>query len=180
MNEVQVSKFMSLALRHEPQALGIELDQNGWTDFRIFAEKMHAKFGVSEAKLIHLIETNPKKRFIVTGRKIRANQGHSVEIDIALAAVVPPDFLYHGTTENAWTSIQSSGLLKQSRNHVHLSADEVTAKIVAIRRRGPWVILQVASGVLHKTGIAFFKSENDVWLTDHVAPSHIHRLKSWS
>ena len=178
-NEVEISKFMSLVLRHEPQALGIELDANGWTDFKSFAERMFVKFGVAETQLTQLIEENPKKRFVVENGKIRANQGHSVAIDIALPPTVPPHILYHGTTLDSWATIQSGGIEKRERNHVHLSADEATAKIVAIRRNGPWAILAIASGEMHAAGTTFYRSENGVWLTAHVAPAYIQLLKTW-
>jgi putative RNA 2'-phosphotransferase len=179
MDEVKISKFMSLVLRHEPQALGIELDSNGWTSFETFAAKMQFKFGVTTDELKRLVATNPKQRFIIEEGKIRANQGHSVEIDLALKPVLPPDVLFHGTTRNAWASINVQGLLKAERTHVHLSADIPTAEIVSKRRKGPWVILAVAAKQLSNAGQNFFKSENGVWLVDHVPPSYITLNKEW-
>jgi putative RNA 2'-phosphotransferase len=179
MDEVKISKFMSLVLRHEPQALGIELDANGWTDFEAFAAKMQSKFGVTTDELKRLVATNPKKRFIIENGKIRANQGHSLEIDLGLSPISPPDVLFHGTTKTAWASIQVQGLLKSERTHVHLSADIPTAEIVSKRRKGPWIILAVAAKQLNDTGQKFFKSENGVWLVDHVPPDYITVSKEW-
>jgi putative RNA 2'-phosphotransferase len=178
MDEVKISKFMSLVLRHEPQALGVTLDQNGWTDFGVFAEKMKGKFGTSEADLRRLISTNPKQRFILENGRVRANQGHSLDVDLALEATMPPDVLFHGTTLSAWVSIKTQGLLKQDRQHVHLSKDVETAEIVAKRRKGPWIILAVDAKTMHTTQ-QFFLSANAVWLVDNVPPEHIKIQKEW-
>jgi putative RNA 2'-phosphotransferase len=176
MDEVKISKFMSLVLRHEPQALGVTLDQNGWTDFGVFAEKMNSKFDVSEAELKRLIATNPKQRFILENGRVRANQGHSLNVDLALEATTPPDVLFHGTTQSAWASIKTQGLLKQDRQHVHLSKDVETAEIVAKRRKGPWIILAVDAKTMHTTQ-QFFLSANAVWLVESVPQEHIRIQK---
>jgi putative RNA 2'-phosphotransferase len=178
MDDVKISKFMSLVLRHEPQALGVTLDQNGWTDFIDFAEKMKAKFGISEADLRGLIVTNPKQRFIIEDGKVRANQGHSLDVDLALEATTPPDVLFHGTTQSAWASIKTQGLLKRDRQHVHLSKDLETAQIVAKRRKGPWTILAIDAKAMSATH-KFFLSANAVWLVDDVPPAHITIQKEW-
>jgi putative RNA 2'-phosphotransferase len=178
MDEVKISKFMSLVLRHEPQALGVTLDQNGWTDFVDFAAKMKARFGISEADLRELIATNPKRRFILEEGNVRANQGHSLDVDLALEATTPPDVLFHGTTQSAWASIKTQGLLKQDRQHVHLSNDVETAEIVAKRRKAPWTILAINAKTMNATH-KFFLSANAVWLVDSVPPEHITIQKDW-
>ncbi len=128
MDEVRISKFMSRVLRHEPQALGVILDSEGWTDFARFASLMQAKFGISEPQLVRLVDTNPKKRFIIRGGRIRANQGHTVDVDLGLLPSAPPASLFHGTTRRSYDTIRIEGLKKIERNHVHLSPDLATAE----------------------------------------------------
>ena len=179
MNEVTISKFMSLVLRHEPKQLGVELDKEGWTDFAEFGAKMAAKFNVSEVQLLDLIKNNPKQRFVLRDGKIRANQGHSVEVDLALPPSQPPTVLYHGTTYSVLERINQEGLIKGQRNHVHLSTDLATAEKVAVRRSGPWVIFKIDSNKMFRSRIQFFMSENGVWLTDHVSPEYLLVMKEW-
>jgi putative RNA 2'-phosphotransferase len=179
MDDVRISKFMSLVLRHQPEALGIALDANGWTGFAEFARRMNGKFGIGEADIRRIVETNAKQRFVIREGHIRANQGHSVGVDLQLRPVAPPPLLYHGTTRKAFDSIMVLGLIKAQRQHVHLSEDIATAEKVSIRRAGPWVVLAVESGAMYARGIPFFRSENNVWLTDAVAPEFLSLSKEW-
>jgi putative RNA 2'-phosphotransferase len=173
MDDVKISKFMSLVLRHEPQALGVELDANGWTDFVEFSDKLTAKLKVSRQDIEKLVATNPKQRFIIANGRIRANQGHSVEIDLALNASAPPATLFHGTTDEAWQSIKRQGLVKRERTHVHLSKDVETAEIVSKRRKAPWVILTVNTVGMSDAGSKFYLADNGVWLVEHVPAQFI-------
>ncbi|MGE3831916.1 MAG: RNA 2'-phosphotransferase [Parvibaculaceae bacterium] len=180
MDDVRISKFMSLVLRHQPEALGVTLDPNGWTALDDFTRRMNGKFGIGEADIRRVVETNAKQRFVIRDGRIRANQGHSVEVDLQLRPAAPPRLLYHGTTRKAFDSIMVLGLIKGERRHVHLSEDIVTAEKVSTRRSGPWIVLAVETGTMHAQGIPFFRSENNVWLTDTVAPEFLSVAKEWS
>jgi len=175
-NDTQISKFMSLVLRHAPQEAGLSLDENGWADFDALCAVIQSKFGASVADVARIVEENPKKRFATDGNRIRALQGHSLDIDLGLPPSVPPDMLYHGTKEEFLPSILREGLTSQSRQHVHLSRDVETALIVARRRNGKSVILQVDSATMTKDGAPFFLSDNGVWLTNHVSPRYLVQM----
>ncbi len=170
-----VSKLLSLVLRHQPDALGIVLDPEGWTDVATLLQKMRIRgMAVDLALLKHVVATNDKQRFAFNAdySRIRANQGHSVVVDLGLVAVEPPVYLYHGTSETSIAAILREGLRKQSRQHVHLSADVATATKVGGRHGRP-VVLRVKSGQMHQQGVPFYRSENNVWLTDFVAPEYL-------
>ena len=148
---VSTSKFLSLVLRHQPQIIGLKLDDEGWLDINEMIEAANTRGRRLSLELVHeIVATNDKKRFALSddGLRIRANQGHSVaDVDLSLSASPPPEVLYHGTVAVFIESIQASGLQKQSRNHVHLSADEVTAINVGSRRGKP-ILIRVAAGIM--------------------------------
>jgi putative RNA 2'-phosphotransferase len=178
MNEKQVtniSKFLSLVLRHQPETIGIELDQNGWADVDVLIEKAN-NYGIrfDRATLDHVVATNSKKRFAFndTLDKIRASQGHSVDIELGYTNQQPPAILYHGTSEQSVPSILETGLEKRNRQHVHLSNDIETAIKVG-QRHGKPVVLQVQAAQMYRDGFAFFISDNGVWLTDHVPAMYL-------
>jgi putative RNA 2'-phosphotransferase len=143
----------------------------------LLAASERAGFTISYDELIECVETNDKKRFSFddAGDLIRANQGHSVEVDLQLEEKQPPDVLYHGTVERFLASIMTEGLKKGKRHHVHLSKDTETARKVGARRGKP-VILQVSTGKMHGQGFKFFLSVNGVWLTDAVPADFLTRL----
>lgn len=180
MNEIEtkrISKFLSLILRHQPETIGLKLDENGWADVEELRERAAKKkvyFSLEE--LDEVVETNNKKRFAFNEdkTKIRASQGHSVNIDLALEALQPPDFLYHGTAEANISSILEKGIEKRSRQHVHLSADKETATKVGMRHGKP-IILTIRTGKMYEDGIAFYLSANGVWLTEFVDPKYISK-----
>jgi putative RNA 2'-phosphotransferase len=174
--DVQVSKFMSLVLRHAPEEAGLTLDESGWTDFDLLCRVIEDRFHVSGAEVERIVAENPKKRFTLVDNRFRAAQGHSVEVDLALVPSTPPPRLYHGTKAEFLDGIFEEGLKSQSRQHVHLSQDIETARTVARRRKGTDTILAIDSDAMAKEGISFFLSENGVWLTDHVAPRYLKRL----
>ncbi|WP_458628742.1 RNA 2'-phosphotransferase [Winogradskyella sp. PC D3.3] len=167
----QISKFLSLVLRHQPEYINLKLNKNGWASVDELIEKAKTKhIKVSKEELSEIVETNDKQRFAFNTNKtlIRANQGHSVKtIDLQFEAIKPPDFLYHGTVAKFMDSIRTNGLQKQSRQYVHLSEDRDTATKVG-RRRGDAIILHIASGQMYHKGFKFYRSENKVWLADHV------------
>lgn len=170
-----ISKFLSLVLRHKPEEIGIEMDPNGWVDVDELIEKCSKKGRkFSFETLEEVVETNDKKRFTFNDdfSKIRANQGHTVDVDLEFEAKEPLDFLYHGTVEKFIESIKATGLQKMSRLHVHLSKDLDTAVKVGSRRGKP-IILKVRAAEMHKDGYAFYQSKNGVWLCDEVPAKYI-------
>ncbi len=171
----QISKFLSLVLRHQPELIGIALDDQGWTSVEdLIAKTREQDVKFSEAELRRVVADSDKQRFAFSedGFWIRANQGHSVTVDLALEPLAPPEVLYHGTVAKFLTGIRERGLLKGQRHHVHLSPDEATAIKVG-SRRGQAVILEIASGQMRVEGLLFYLSANGVWLTDHVPAEYI-------
>ena len=169
------SKFLSLVLRHHPEAIGIALDAGGWVavDTLLARCRAHGR-KLSRAELDEIVATSPKRRFAFSddGTRIRASQGHSVAIDLGYAPAAPPERLYHGTVASSLAAIRAGGLQRMKRQHVHLSADAETARAVGARRGRP-VILRIAAGRMHRDGHVFYLSANGVWLTDEVPPAYI-------
>ena len=175
---VTVSKFLAKHLRHAPDALGLTLRPGGWVSVDdLLAASERAGFTISYDELIECVETNDKQRFAFddTGDLIRANQGHSVAVDLHLEEQEPPDLLYHGTVERFLAAILAEGLQKGKRHHVHLSKDTETARKVGARRGQP-VLLRLDAGTMHAAGFRFFLSANGVWLTDSVPAAFLTRL----
>lgn len=175
---VKISKYLSMVLRHKPERIGIKLAPGGWVsveDLLIGCAKN--RFFINRAELDEVVAKNDKKRFSFdhTATLIRANQGHSVEIDLELEPIVPPDILYHGTGVGAVESILEKGLCKMSRHHVHLSAEIATAKIVGQRKGNP-VIFTVDAVKMHHKGFLFYCSENGVWLVEKVPPEYLQLI----
>lgn len=169
------SKFISLVLRHKPEEIGLALDENGWANVTELIERMGKrghKFDFTTLK--EIVDTNEKKRFSFNEdfTKIRANQGHTVEVDVELKATTPPAVLYHGTAAKSVDSIMQSGLSKMQRLHVHLSADYDTAVKVG-QRHGKPVVLTVDAIAMHAEGHTFYLSENNVWLVEHVPAKYL-------
>jgi putative RNA 2'-phosphotransferase len=172
---ITVSKFLAKHLRHAPEALGLTLQPGGWVSVdELLAASARTGFAISYDELIECVETNDKKRFSfnASGDLIRANQGHSVEVDLQLQEMQPPDILFHGTVERFLPSIMAGGLNKGKRHHVHLSRDVETARKVGARRGKP-VVLHVQAGRMHSEGFKFYVSANGVWLTDSVPASFL-------
>ena len=176
--QVRISKFLSKHLRHEPQRLGLELEPGGWVSVRDLLAACNARnMSLSRAELDEVVRRNNKQRFSFdeSGARIRANQGHSVEVDLQLEPVTPPAVLYHGTPERSAEAVSTGGLEKMSRHHVHLSADVATAKAVGARRGRP-VLFEVDAAAMHEAGCVFYRSANGVWLVDHVPPRYLRRI----
>lgn len=167
----EISKFLSFVLRHQPDAIGITLDLEGWTDIAVLIEAAANNGKRLDRDMIQAVVTSSdKKRFAVSedGLRIRAVQGHSTEtVDINYVAKLPPEFLYHGTATRFMESIQKDGLLPGARQYVHLSQDEQTALAVG-QRHGKPLVLRIKSLLMHEQGFKFFQAENDVWLTSAV------------
>jgi putative RNA 2'-phosphotransferase len=169
------SKFLSLVLRHQPELIGITLDEQGWTDVATLLTKAQAHGQkLSFEQLAYIVETSPKQRFRFNEdqTQIRASQGHSVEVELGYTPVTPPDELYHGTATRHQEAILRDGLQKMNRHHVHLSADVATARNVGARHGRP-VIFTVAAGQMHQAGRLFYQADNGVWLTDEVPAAYL-------
>jgi putative RNA 2'-phosphotransferase len=170
-----VSKFLSKYLRHEPEGLGLILEPGGWVGVEdLLAGAARIGFPITEDELGQVVTENDKQRFALdeTGARIRANQGHSTEVDLQLQEIDPPDQLFHGTVGKFLDSILAEGLKKMDRHDVHLSKDLPTATKVG-ERRGKPVVLVIDTARMAADGYRFRLSENGVWLTDHVPPQYI-------
>ena len=178
---IRQSKFLSLVLRHKPDAIGISLDPEGWASIEEILEKSAANLGLSRERISEIVRDNDKQRFSISedGQYIRANQGHSIKVDLGLGSVEPPETLFHGTATRFLASILEQGLLPRNRQHVHLSADIRTARKVGIRH-GKLALLKVGSGEMARNGHLFYQSENGVWLTDHVPCESIEQIEESS
>lgn len=174
-NLVKQSKFLSLILRHKPETIGIVLDQSGWVEIDTLLNALQkVKRPLSRERLQEIVDINDKQRFAISvdGNRIRANQGHSIDIDLQLAPQSPPAQLFHGTAQGHLPSIRQQGLLKGKRQYVHLSWDRKTAIQVG-RRHGKPVVLVVEADAMHAEGYSFFLSENRVWLTNCVPAKYL-------
>lgn len=172
----RLSKFLSLILRHEPQKVGLVLEEGGWVEVATLLSALQkAGHRVDESLLQQVVRENNKQRFAFNteGTKIRANQGHSVQVDLGLQPLAPPEILYHGTATRFLESILATGLQPQSRTHVHLSSDYDTAVKVGSRHGKP-VVLTVQAGQMAKDGFLFYRAENGVWLTEQVPSRYLH------
>lgn len=172
---MRTSKFLALVLRHDPGRIGVTLDSQGWVDVdELLRAAGAAGLPITRRELDEVVRTNPKQRFTLdpATNRIRANQGHSVNVDLGLSPTEPPATLFHGTSAAVLDAILAEGLRPMGRRHVHLSADRDTAVAVG-GRHGPAVVLTVESGRMSADGHHFFRSANGVWLTEHVPPSYL-------
>lgn len=172
---VAISKFLSYVLRHSPESIGLKLDENGWADVNALIELANQSGKrLSRDVLQEVVAQNDKQRFAFSsdGQRIRANQGHSIDIDLALAPAEPPETLFHGTATRFLDSIRKQGLRPGNRQHVHLSLDVPTAVKVG-QRHGTPIVLTIHAARLHRAGRVFFCSENGVWLTAAIAAEDI-------
>lgn len=174
---IKISKYLSKHLRHSPEALGLELAPGGWVSVVALLEACaKQRFPFTREELEEVVATNDKKRFSFddSGQQIRANQGHSTDVDLQLSPTEPPDILFHGTAERHIAAIQKDGLLKMNRHHVHLSKDQETAHRVGARHGKP-VVLTVDAARMRQAGHLFYMSENGVWLVDAVPPEYLSK-----
>ena len=175
-NPVKISKFLSLVLRHKPETVGIELDAQGWVDIPILLEAMsqHDR-GITRAELDFVVANNDKARFAIHGDRIRASQGHSINVDLNLQPQQPPERLFHGTAQRNAKLICQEGLKKMNRQYVHLSKDVKTATRVGARHGKP-LIFQINTRAMSRDHYQFFLSANGVWLVNHVPPQYLSIL----
>jgi len=173
-SDVKLGRFLSLVLRHDPHAAGITLDEHGWADVNeLLAGVNRTGRKIDRVTLERIVRENNKQRYSFNGdgTKIRANQGHSLQVDVELKAAQPPKYLYHGTASRFLPAIQAEGIRKMSRQHVHLSGDFETAMAVG-KRHGIPVVITIDAGAMARDGVAFYRSENGVWLCGHVEPKY--------
>ncbi len=172
---VAVSKFLSYVLRHRPQHIGLVLDAHGWAAIDELI-RLAPKAGrrLTRELIEEVVRSNDKQRFSISddGTRIRASQGHSVSVDLALSPAEPPTILYHGTVLRNISSIKQHGLERRQRHHVHLSSDERTARSVGARHGEP-LVLRIRAGAMFHEGYLFYLSDNGVWLTDNVPVRYI-------
>ncbi len=172
---VKISKFLSKYLRHQPEKLGLSLQRGGWVEVSsLLSACARQGFPITREELEEVVRRNNKQRFSFDpeGILIRANQGHSVAVDLQLEPIQPPEVLYHGTGHRAEEAIRQQGLVKMSRHHVHISADFDTARAVGARHGRP-VVFKVDTRAMSEAGYVFYRSTNGVWLTDHVPAEYI-------
>ena len=175
---VKVSKYLARHLRHQPERLGLRLQPGGWVGVdELLAACAARRFPLTRAELDEVVARNDKRRYSYdgTGTRIRANQGHSVDVDLQLEPVAPPEVLYHGTAERSVPAILAGGVRPMGRHHVHLSPDVATARKVGARHGRP-AVLEVDARAMAEAGHRFFRSANGVWLADRVPPDFLRPL----
>ncbi|UPL47942.1 RNA 2'-phosphotransferase [Hymenobacter sublimis] len=175
----RLSKLLSLVLRHNPAHLGLTLEAQGWVEVdTLLAQAKAHQVPLTRENLQYIVETNAKQRFRFSEdqQRIRASQGHSVEVALGYSPVTPPTVLYHGTATRHQASIQQNGLQKMSRQHVHLSADIATARQVGSRHGQP-VVFAVEAARMHADGHSFYQADNGVWLTEEVPAQYLQLLQ---
>lgn len=172
---IQTSKFLSYVLRHAPESIGLTLDEQGWADVGELIEKANAAgHALDKTALEAVVAESDKKRFTLSddGTRLRAAQGHSVQVSLGHEPAEPPEFLYHGTASRFLTSIEAQGLVPGNRQQVHLSSDVETAEKVG-QRHGKPVVLKIQSGRMVQDQFSFYRAEDGVWLTDSVPVPYI-------
>ena len=176
-NFERISKFISLILRHNPAVIGITLDSHGWADVDELIAGVSKRYPLDRKILSQLVAQDKKGRYSFSedGKYIRANQGHSINVDVELEEKVPPEILYHGTGEKSVSSIETEGLKPQTRLYVHLSLTPEDARKVG-QRHGRPVIYAVKSGEMSRAGVKFFLSANGVWLVKSVPAEFLDRV----
>lgn len=174
MNDIKIGKYICLILRHKPEIIGIELDKNGWANIDELINGVKKKYpDLNRERLEYIVKTDNKQRYSLSDdkSKIRARQGHSIDVDVELKELTPPELLYHGTAERFLESIMKEGLVPKSRLYVHLSKDVETAEKVG-KRHGKPAVLKIETGKMAEDGFKFYLSENGVWLTKAVPPKY--------
>lgn len=181
MNLEKTSRYLSYLLRHHPEKAGITLDEHGWADVHELIDGVNQdeRYHLTLDLLNEIVRTDEKQRYSFNEDKtmIRANQGHSINVDVELQKKEPPEILYHGTAERFTASIEKEGILRETRQYVHLSKDAATAKKVGSRHGKP-VVYEIHSGEMSRQGYDFFLSANGVWLTKRVPVGFFTRIEA--
>lgn len=176
-NQIKLSKFLSLILRHQPEKIGLTLDAQGWVSIaQLLSQAQAHGHTLSHTALLEIVAHNDKQRFAIStdGLRIRANQGHSLAVDLALLPQTPPDVLFHGTASRFLAKILAEGLQPMQRHHVHLSTNADLALSVGARYGLPQ-LLWIDAKQMAADGYSFYCTENGVWLTDHVPVAYIQQ-----
>jgi putative RNA 2'-phosphotransferase len=177
-DQVKISKFMSLILRHSPETIHLNMDKNGWVSIQELIDNTnkYKNLALTIDLIKTVVETNDKQRFKISddGKRIRANQGHSITVDLELEDKTPPDILFHGTATRFLDSIMKDGLKPMTRQYVHLSLTEEIALTVG-RRHGEPIVLHINTKRMYEEGYKFYLSENKVWLVAEVPIKYIKR-----
>ena len=176
-NYKRMGKYVSMLLRHHPEEAGVVLDEHGWTDVADLIEKVNPRYPLTEEILHQIAEGSDKKRyeFSEDNKRVRAVHGHSVQVDLGYEESEPPAVLYHGSATKYQQSIEEKGLLKQSRQFVHLS-ENVEQAIDVGRRHGKLLLYEIDAVKMHEDGFRFFRSSSGVWLTDHVPVRYLKEI----
>lgn len=168
MDDVNLSKYLSFVLLHDPDAIDLSLDTQGWANIPMLIRKSREHGTIfSRDDLNRVVNNNDKKRFTISGEKIRAAQGHSIDVKLDLTSQSPPDKLFHGTASRFLDAIYKEGLTSQDRQHVHLSPDIDTAIKIG-SRHGKAVVLKIEVERMKSKGLKFYQADNGIWLTDYV------------
>jgi len=177
MRAKDISKYISLILRHKPEVIGISLDEHGWANVDELIQGVNKSHPLDMEILERIVAEDEKQRYSFNEDKtlIRANQGHSIPVDVELEEVQPPEFLYHGTGEKYTEAIDRQGLVPKSRLYVHLSVDIETARKVGSRHGKP-VVYIVKSGEMCRDGKKFYRSVNGIWLTKGVTVQYLAKV----
>lgn len=178
MSLTEISKYISLILHHKPEVIGITLDEHGWADVEQLIQGISKTKKINREMLEEIVRTDNKKRYSFNEdkTKIRANQGHSIQVDVELEKRTPPEFLWHGTAEKYVAAIEQQGLIPKSRLYVHLSEDIETASNVG-NRHGNLVVYKICSKRMEKDGYEFYYSKNGVWLTKKVPVEYLEQKR---
>ena len=174
MNFTKVSKYLALILRHKPETIGITLDEHGWANVKDLIKGINKTHELDMSMLEEIVATDDKQRYSFNEDRtlIRANQGHSINVDVELEEVEPPEYLWHGTGSKYVESITKNGIIPKSRLYVHLSENYITAQKVGARHGNPYVFF-VRSGDMYRDRYKFYKSVNGVWLTKVVPMEYL-------
>ena len=177
MSNKEISKYISLILRHKPETIGITLDEHGWANVEELISGIKKTHPLTRETLEEIVSSDEKQRYSFNEDHtlIRANQGHSIPVDVELEEMMPPKYLYHGTGEKYVSSIDEQGLISKSRLYVHLSANPETAINIGSRHGRP-VVYRVQAECMAKDGMAFYKSVNGVWLTKNVPIQYLSKI----
>jgi putative RNA 2'-phosphotransferase len=175
LNDIAISRLLSVVLRHRPDKIGITLDAGGWAEIDVLLRCLddHGT-RLTRDHLLAIVASSDKQRFAISddGARIRANQGHSLEVELGVPPCEPPDTLYHGTAMRFLERIRAEGLRRGERQYVHLSINEEIARLVG-ERHGQAIVLTVDARSMHAAGELFYLAANEVWLTDQVAPQYL-------
>ncbi len=177
MSDTDTSKYISLILRHKPSVIGITLDEHGWADVHDLIKGVSEKYPITMEDLERIVREDEKQRYSFNDDKtlIRANQGHSIPVDVELEEAEPPEILFHGTATKFEEAIDREGLIPKSRLYVHLFPDCETAEKVG-KRQGQLVVYRIRSGEMHRDGYVFYRSVNGVWLIKAVPVQYMEKI----